>query len=152
MRFHLRVPPGPGLPLGLVIPAGELGERFSHAGGPGGQGVNTADSRVQLSFDVASSPRLTEHQRARLLTALAARLAGGVLTVEASEHRAQARNRAVARERMAALLAEGLAPPPDPRRPTRPSRASVERRLDAKRRRSATKATRGRRWADDGTR
>lgn len=147
MRTGLRLPPAPGLPFGLDVPAGELTERFSHSGGPGGQGVNTADSRVQLSFDLASSPSLTEAQRDRAVSRLGARLASGVLTVEASEHRSQARNRAAARERLSDLLADALAPPPRPRRPSRRSKASVERRLDAKRRRSALKA--GRRSSGD---
>ncbi len=145
----VRVPVGPGLPHGLVVPAADLVERFSHAGGPGGQGVNTADSRVQLSLDVAASTAFTDAQRERLLAVLAGRLSGGVLTVDASEHRSQARNRAAARERLADLLAEALAPPPRPRRPSRPSRGSVERRLDAKRRRARTKDGRRGSWASD---
>lgn len=144
----LRLPPGPGLPGGLVVPAAELVERFSHSGGPGGQGVNTADSRVQLSLDVATSTAFSDVQRERLSERLAGRLASGTLTVEASEHRSQARNRAAARERLGALLADALRPPTAPRRPTRRSRASVQRRLDAKRRRSAAKAVR-RRPTDD---
>lgn len=142
MSVSLRVAPGPGLSHGLVIPGAELTERFTHAGGPGGQGVNTADSRVQLSFDVANSAALSDQQRSRALAALSGRLSAGVLMIEASEHRSQARNRAAARTRLAELLAEALAPPPSPRRPTRRTKASVQRRLDAKRRRSATKAGR----------
>lgn len=93
----LRIPPGPGCPRGLVVPAGELGERFSHASGPGGQGVNTADSRVQLSLDLATTTALDGGQRERALTRLRERLAGTVLTVVATEHRSQRRNRVAAR-------------------------------------------------------
>lgn len=141
---ELRVPPGPGLPLGLTIPAGELVERYSHASGPGGQGVNTTDSRVQLSFDVEASLALDDSQRARVLRRLRTRLTGGVLTVVAAETRSQRRNREAARERLAGLLAEALAPPAPPRRPTRPSRGSVERRLAGKRVRAEIKRHRGR--------
>lgn len=137
--FEVRIAPGPGVPAGLVIPAGELAERYSHASGPGGQGVNTADSRVQLSFDVGASTALNQLQRERALTRLATRLDGTVLTIDAAQFRSQRRNRAEARERLAALLREALAPPPPPRRATRPSRGSVERRLTSKRRRSQLK-------------
>lgn len=131
---------GPGLPSGLVIPEGELVERFSRSPGPGGQSVNTTDSRVELEFDVAASSALTEEQRARLL----ARLPGPVVTVVASEHRSQHRNRVAARERLADRLREALAPPPPPRRPTKPTRGSQRRRLEDKRQRGETKALRGR--------
>lgn len=130
----------------LVLPAGELRERFSRSSGPGGQGVNTADSRVELSFDVARSPSLSPAQRARVLDRLSNRLAGGVLTVAASEQRNQLANRRAARERLTALLRWALRPPPQ-RRPTKPSKGSVERRLAAKRRRGTTK--RGRRVNPD---
>jgi ribosome-associated protein len=123
----------------LVIPAGELRERFSRSSGPGGQGVNTADSRVELSFDVAGSPSVPEWLRARLLDRLAGRLVDGVLTIAASEHRAQLANRAAARERLVAVLRAAAAPPPPPRRPTKPSRAARERRLADKARRSRIK-------------
>ncbi|HOA88591.1 MAG TPA: alternative ribosome rescue aminoacyl-tRNA hydrolase ArfB [Propioniciclava tarda] len=146
MADPLRIPPAPGIPGGLVLHASEFTERFSHAGGPGGQGVNTADSRVQLSWDAAASVALSDAQRARLLTNLAGRLAEGVLTVDASEHRSQRRNRDAARDRLVALVTEALAPPPRPRRPTRPSVGARERRLEAKRRRSALKETRRPDW------
>ena len=97
----LRIPAGPGCPRGLVVPAGELVERFSHASGPGGQGVNTADSRVQLSLDLAATTALDEKQRERALRELGERLTGSILTVTASEYRSQRRNRAAARERLA---------------------------------------------------
>lgn len=101
----LRIPPGPGCPRGLRVPAAELIERFSHASGPGGQGVNTSDSRVQLGLDLATTTALDEHQRERALAHLGERLTGTVLTVAAAEHRSQRRNRAAARERLAALCA-----------------------------------------------
>jgi len=136
---ELRIAPAPGMRAGLVIPDRELVERFSHASGPGGQGVNTADSRVQLSFDVAASAALDEVQRERLLRRLAARLNGTVVTVAAAEFRSQRQNRAAARERLAALLREGIAPPSPSRRASRPTRGSIERRLANKRRRGETK-------------
>jgi ribosome-associated protein len=126
----------------LVIPAGELRERFSRSSGPGGQGVNTADSRVELSFDLAGSPSVSEHLRERMLHRLAGRLVDGVLTIAASEHRAQLANREAARVRLAALLREAAAPPPPPRRPTKPGKGAHRRRLEAKRRRSDVKKNR----------
>jgi ribosome-associated protein len=127
----------------VTVPRTELSWRFSRASGPGGQSVNTADSRVELSFDLAGSNALPEHLKARALQRLGSRLVDGVLTVTASEHRSQLMNRRAAAVRLAALLADAIAPPARPRRPTRPSRGAVERRLEAKRRRSQTK--RGRR-------
>ncbi|MDN5894205.1 MAG: aminoacyl-tRNA hydrolase [Nocardioides sp.] len=141
---NLVVRSGPGLPDGLVVPAGELVERFSRSPGPGGQSVNTADSRVELEYDVATSPTLTDSQRSRALRNLGRRLVDGVLVVTASEHRSQFRNRAAARDRMAELLREALAPPPPPRRATKPTKGSQRRRLEAKRQRSITKNLRGR--------
>lgn len=126
----------------VSIPETELGWRFSRASGPGGQGVNTTDSRVELVFDVAASTAFTEHQRARVLERLSGRLVEGVLTVVASEHRAQLRNREAARARLAGLLRDALAPDPPTRRATRPSRAARERRLADKRRRTLTKRLR----------
>jgi ribosome-associated protein len=128
----------------LVLPARELHWRFSRSSGPGGQGVNTADSRVELSFDLAGSPSLPQHLRERALWQLRGRLVDGVLTVVAAEHRSQLRNRAAARERLAAALRAALAPDPPARRPTRPTAGSKRRRLDAKARRSAVKRLRGR--------
>jgi ribosome-associated protein len=131
----------------VLIPERELGWRFSRSGGPGGQGVNTTDSRVELIFDVAASTALTEQQRDRVLQRLANRLVDGVLTVVASEYRSQLRNRDAARARLAAMLRAALAPDPPTRRPTRPSRAARERRLADKRRRMLIK--RLRRTTDD---
>ncbi|HEY2947934.1 MAG TPA: alternative ribosome rescue aminoacyl-tRNA hydrolase ArfB [Micromonosporaceae bacterium] len=124
---------------GVVIPARELRWRFSHSSGPGGQGVNTADSRVELSWDLAGSTALSPALKARAVERLAGRLVDGVLTIAASEHRAQLRNREAARARLAAALRDAIAPPPRARRATRPSRAAVERRLADKKRRSEIK-------------
>lgn len=126
----------------LSLPEAELSWRFSRSGGPGGQSVNTTDSRVELSFDVGRSPTLTAAQRERLTARLAGRLVDGVLTVTASEHRSQLHNREAAARRLAQVLREALAPPPPPRRPTRPTRGSQERRLEAKRQRSDVKRDR----------
>lgn len=142
--MDLVVRPGPGIPDGLVVPGTLLVERFSRSSGPGGQGVNTTDSRVELELDVEAVEGLTDAQRRRLRRGLETRLVDGRLVVTASEHRQQRRNRVAARERMADLLRDALAPPPPSRRATRPTRGSVERRLAAKRRRAATKADRSR--------
>ena len=141
---NLVVRPGPGLPGGLVLDASELVERFSRASGPGGQGVNTTDSRVELEFDPVSSTSLSATQAARVVEVLADSLVRGRIVVVASEHRSQLRNRAAARERLAALLRDALAPPPPPRRATRPTKGSQRRRLDSKRRRGELKSGRGR--------
>jgi len=126
----------------VEIPERDLRWRFSRSSGPGGQGVNTADSRVQLSLDVARTEALGPAQRARALERLSDRLVDGVLMVTTSEERSQLRNREIARERLAAILAEAIAPPPRKRRPTRPSKAAVERRLAEKKRRSRVKRLR----------
>ena len=128
----------------LTIPAGELQWQFSRAGGAGGQHVNTTDSRVQLSWDLAASTALTDQQRARARRRLAAGLVDGVITVAVSERRSQLRNREQARERLAALIADAIAPSPPPRRPTKPSRAAKQRRVDSKKRRGQTKQLRQR--------
>jgi ribosome-associated protein len=128
----------------LALPERELRWRFSRASGPGGQGVNTTDSRVELSFDLVNSPSVPEPLRARAEQRLTGRLVDGVLTVVAAEHRSQLRNRAAARERLAAALRAAMAPDPPPRRPTRPSAGARRRRLDAKTRRGQLKRLRGR--------
>jgi ribosome-associated protein len=127
---------------GRVIPPEDLSWRFSRSPGPGGQSVNTTESRVELSFDLAGTDILPPELKERALRALAGRLTGGVITVTASEHRSQLRNREAAAERLSALLTEATAPPPPPRRPTKPSRAARERRLADKQRRSAVKRLR----------
>lgn len=134
--------PGLRVSATLTIPESELSWRFSRSSGPGGQGVNTADSRVELMWDAAGSPTLSPLQRERVRQRLRTRLVGGVLTVTASEHRAQLRNRDAARERLAAVIADAIAPPGPTRRPTKPSRGSTERRLQAKQRRTDTKRLR----------
>jgi ribosome-associated protein len=131
----------------VVIPEAELRWRFSRSPGPGGQSVNTTDSRVELSYDLAASAALGPTLKSRALRRLAGRLADGVLTVSASEHRSQLRNRKAAEMRLAQMLDQAIAPPPRVRRPTKPSRGSVERRLAVKRRRGETK--RLRRAAED---
>jgi ribosome-associated protein len=129
----------------LVVPAAALSWRFSRSSGPGGQGVNTADSRVEVSVAPIELPGLSDAQRQRLAARLGDRLVDGVLTIAASEHRQQLRNRQAARERLAAVLRAGLALPPPKRRRTRPTRASQERRIQAKKQRGELKRQR-RRW------
>ncbi|MCW2598034.1 MAG: peptide chain release factor 1 [Jatrophihabitans sp.] len=136
--------PGRGIPNGLVIPDAELVERFSRSSGPGGQSVNTTDSRVELRWDVGASTAVTEPQRERLLERLAPRLVDGVLSIAASEHRSQLQNRTAARARLVHYVSEGLEPPAPSRRASRPSRAAKARRVDAKRRRGDVKANRRR--------
>lgn len=126
---------------GLVLPERELRWRFSRASGPGGQGVNTTDSRVELSYDLTGLP---ERWHERATERLANRLTDGVLTVVASEHRSQLRNREAARERLAALLHGATAPAPPKRRPTKPTAGAKRRRLDAKTRRGQLKRMRSR--------
>lgn len=128
----------------IEVPDAELAWRFSRSSGPGGQGVNTTDSRVELSFDLANSKALPESLRIRALEALASRLNGGVLTVAASQERSQLRNRSLAQQRLAQMLREAIAAPSPRRRATKPSRNSVRRRLDAKKRRGETKRLRSR--------
>jgi ribosome-associated protein len=126
----------------VVIPEGELEWRFSRSSGPGGQGVNTTDSRVQLRWDVAASAAVTDEQRNRLLGRLGTRLIAGVLQVSASEQRSQLQNRDAAERRLVEIVGAALAPPARARRATRPTRGSVERRIAGKRRRSDVKRLR----------
>lgn len=126
----------------LTIPAAELSWRFSRSSGPGGQGVNTTDSRVELSWDLAGSEMLPASLRDRAVERLGTRLVNGVLTVTASEHRSQLRNREAAAARLAGIVAGAIAAPPRARRATRPSRGAVERRIADKKRRSKTKQNR----------
>lgn len=135
--------PGPGAPRGLIIPAAELLERFSRSSGPGGQHVNTSDSRVQLSLDIGATSAMDEVQREQALRTLATRLSGTVLTVTAEEHRSQRRNRVAARARLSELLREAVAPPVS-RRATRPTRGSRRRRVQAEIRRAEVKRNRRR--------
>jgi ribosome-associated protein len=134
-----------GLRAGPVtIPEHELTWRFSRSSGPGGQSVNTTDSRAELLFDLAGSPSVPEHLRRRALSRLSHRLVDGTLGITASEYRSQHRNREAARIRLTDLLERAFAPPTPQRRPTRPTRGSKERRLAGKRRRSDIKSMRRR--------
>ncbi|GHG51405.1 aminoacyl-tRNA hydrolase [Sinomonas cellulolyticus] len=140
----LRIPPQPGARHGIVIPAAELVERFSRSGGPGGQGVNTTDSRVELLFDPGASAAFSQTQRERILARLSGRLVGGRVSIVASGERSQLRNREDARERLVGLLSEAILPPGPARRPTRPTRGSQLRRLESKKRRADIKSARRR--------
>jgi ribosome-associated protein len=126
----------------VVVPEHELSWRFSRSSGPGGQSVNTADSRVELGVDVEHSTALSPLLRRRALERLADRLVDGVITVTASEHRSQLRNREAALTRMAELLREAIAPPAAPRKRTRPTKAARERRITDKKRRGEIKRLR----------
>ena len=123
----------------LTLPAVELVERFSRSSGPGGQSVNTSDTRVELEYDVLGSAALTDAQKARVVGRI-----GSPVVVVASDHRSQHRNRVAARERLAERLRSALAPPPPSRRATKPTRGSQRRRIEAKKQRGQTKALRGR--------
>jgi ribosome-associated protein len=136
----LELRPGPGIPQGLVVPASELVEQFSRSSGPGGQSVNTTDSRVEVVFEVSTSTALTEAMRDRARR----NLGSDRIVVTASEHRSQHRNRVAARQRLADRLREALAPPPLPRVPTKPTKGSRRRRIEGKKRRSQVKSLRGR--------
>jgi len=142
----MAAPHRPGLRLanGITIPEAELTWRFSRSSGPGGQGVNTADSRAELVWDMAGSSVLSPLQRERLLDRLSGRLVDGVLTIAASEHRAQLRNREAARARLAAIVDDALRPPSPKRRATKPTRGAKERRLKAKQQRTDIKQLRRR--------
>jgi len=129
----------------LVIPAAELRWRFSRSSGPGGQNVNTTDSRVELLFDLAVTPSLPLPLRSRALRRLEAQLVEGCVVIAAREHRSQWQNRVAAQRRLQEMLQEAIKPPPPPRRPTKPTRGSVQRRLAAKKLRSAVKQQRRRR-------
>ncbi|MGW6021628.1 alternative ribosome rescue aminoacyl-tRNA hydrolase ArfB [Streptomyces sp. NPDC055099] len=131
---------GPYVIRGSVsLPEAELMWRFSRSSGPGGQHVNTSDSQVELRFDLANTEALPPVWKERALERLANRLVGGVISVRASEHRSQWRNREMAATRLASLLAEATAPPPRPRRATKIPRGINERRLREKKQRSQTK-------------
>src|SRR6201987_2169620 len=127
---------------GTTIPPDELSWRFSRSSGPGGQSVNTTDSQAELSFDLAGTAALPPVLRDRALAALSGRLSRGVITVAAREYKSQLRNREAAAARLTALLTEATAPPRPGRRPTRPTRGSVERRLADKQSRSYLKRLR----------
>ncbi|MDT5025797.1 MAG: ribosome-associated protein [Micromonosporaceae bacterium] len=126
----------------VSIPAAELSWKFSHSGGPGGQGVNTADSKVELRFNLAATTSIPQHLKDRALQRLDARLVDGTLIVTSSAHRNQLDNRRVAAAKLAVLLSRAIAPSPPQRRATRPSLRSVQARLDTKRRHGRLKQNR----------
>lgn len=127
----------------VTIPEHELNWKFSRSGGPGGQNVNTRDTKAELIFDVAGSAVLDPHLRERALRRLEGKLdAEGRLHVVSSQERTQALNRQRAADRLGAILQEAVRPDPAPRRPTRPGRAARERRLATKKARSQTKRLR----------
>lgn len=127
----------------ITIPASELRWQFSKSSGPGGQSVNTTDSRVSLSFDLSRSRAFPTYLRDRAMERLRNRLVGGQITVHSSAERSQLQNRAAAADRLAQLLREAVAVPPPKRRATRPSRSSKERRIAGKKQRGETKRLRG---------
>ncbi|GAA1968616.1 alternative ribosome rescue aminoacyl-tRNA hydrolase ArfB [Catenulispora subtropica] len=144
---YLAAPPAAHTPrrfAELTIPAAELLWRFSRSSGPGGQGVNTTDSRAELSFDLAATEAIPEWLKNRALDRLAGRLSNGVLSVTSSEQRSQLQNREAARDRMAFALAEALAPPPPPRREKKTPAGVTRRRLESKARRAQVKQNRRR--------
>ncbi len=126
----------------VVVPEAELSWRFSRSSGPGGQGVNTTDSRVELSLDVAATSALSPYLRERALANLGDRLVDGVLTVSAAEQRSQWQNRLSAERKLADALAAAIAPPARPRVPTKPSASARRRRVDDKKRRGTIKKLR----------
>ena len=132
----------------LTIPAAELQWKFSRSSGPGGQHVNTSDSRVQLSWNVDESTSVSDGQRDILLTRLGGRLVSGGITVTVAEQRSQLRNREVALEKLGDIVRRALAPPAALRRATKPTRGSARRHLAAKKRRSETKQQRQRPTGD----
>lgn len=139
-----RTDPAPGTirVRSVVIPPDQLQWRFSRSSGPGGQGVNTTDSRVELRFDVERSPVLSKFLRERVVRRLGERLVDGCIVVTSQEQRSQLRNREAATARLQAVLEAALAPEPKARRATKVPRAAVERRLREKRARSRTKSER----------
>lgn len=133
----------------VTIPGAELEFTASRASGPGGQHVNTSDTRVQLRWNVPASAALTETQRQRVMAALASRLTeDGDLLLACATHRSQRRNRDEVAARLADLVRRALEPP-RPRKPTRPTAASRLKRLEGKKRRGQVKRSRGRSGGDD---
>jgi ribosome-associated protein len=126
----------------VSIPEAEIEMRASRSGGPGGQSVNTSDSKVELRWDLAGSSALTQAQRDRLMERLGSRLTNdGVLILQGAEHKSQHRNREAVLARLQAIVGEAIEPPRQRRR-TRPSRASKERRLKKKKERGEIKRLR----------
>ena len=134
----------------VVIPAAELQWRFSRSSGPGGQNVNKVETAVELGFDLEGTGAIGPFQKQRLLERLGSRCVAGCLRVAVSEHRSQYQNRQLAMQRLGDLLREGLKPPPKLRKPTKPTRGAVKRRVDAKKQKSQVKQARQRRaWMDE---
>ena len=129
---------------GVAIPRAELAWRFSRSGGPGGQGVNTADSRAELRWNLLASDALPPALKERAVQRLSGSLVDGAVVIVASEFRAQLANRRAAETRLVALVQQAIAAPPAKRRATRPSAGSVRRRLEGKRQRSQLKQQRRR--------
>jgi ribosome-associated protein len=129
----------------VSLPESELTWRFSRSSGAGGQHVNTTDTRVELIWSLTDTAVLSPAQKELVVQRLGNRLVGGTITVVSSQYRSQHRNREAARVRLEELLSQAVVPP-KARRPTRPSRASKQRRIDAKKRRSATKQNRSGSW------
>ncbi len=127
---------------GLVIPSNELKWRFSRSSGPGGQGVNTTDSRVELIFDIQNSSVIGPFQKQLLIQKLQKRCINGCLNIVVKEKRSQYQNRQLALARLSELLRNGLKPPPKKRKATKPTRASQKRRLNSKKYRGALKQKR----------
>ena len=133
----------------VLIPAAELQWRFSRSSGPGGQNVNKVETAVELGFDLEGSSAIGPFQKQRLLERLGSRCVAGCLRVAVSEHRSQYQNRQLALQRLGDLLREGLKPPPKLRKPTKPTRGAVKRRVDAKKQKSQVKQARQRRASMD---
>ena len=133
----------------VVIPAAELQWRFSRSSGPGGQNVNKVETAVELGFDLEGTSAIGPFQKQRLLERLGSRCVAGCLRVAVSEHRSQYQNRQLAMQRLGDLLREGLKPPPKLRKPTKPTRGAVKRRVDAKKQKSQVKQVRQRRASMD---
>ena len=129
----------------LTLPESEMTWRFSRSSGPGGQHVNTTDTRVELIWSLTDTTVLSPAQKELASQRLSNRLVDGTITVVSSQYRSQHRNREAARVRLEDLVSHAIIPE-KPRRPTRPSRASKERRLDSKKRRSAIKQSRTGGW------
>ncbi len=128
----------------VVIPAAELQWRFSRSSGPGGQNVNKVETAVELGFDLEGTSAIGPFQKQRLLERLGSRCVAGCLRVAVSEHRSQYQNRELAMQRLGDLLREGLKPPPKLRKPTKPTRGAVKRRVEAKKQKSQVKQARQR--------
>jgi len=126
----------------IVIPQSELTWRFSRSSGAGGQSVNTTDSKAQLVFDLANTTSLSARLKSRALDRLGSKLLHGCIVITASEQRSQLQNRRAAEVRLAETLREALAPPPRKRRPTKPSRAAIDKRIKEKKVRGQTKRLR----------